>query len=684
MNEKTLKSLEFDKILAEVSHFASSEKGKRDILCMPVFTDYSAVRNVQKETCEAYYAMNNNVYPQFDVDDITDAIVRAQKMSMLTMGELLKIARLLRISKNVRQSISKLDKSNAFNISTAASKIFIQNQLMEDIDRSIFSETEMNDCASSRLASIRSAIKKNAERLRIRLNSYISTPDYQKALQDNVITMRGDRYVIPIKQEFKGAIPGLVHDRSASGATVYVEPMPIVELNNELKILLADEKSEIDKILREFTARVSVISAELIANYEIITSLDVIFARAEYAIVNHHTLPRLNTSGYVNIINGKHPLIERDKVVPVSVSIGEKFNVLLITGPNTGGKTVALKLVGLTVLMAQSGLFIPASEDSDIAVFSNVFCDIGDEQSIEQSLSTFSSHIKNIVGIMNEVDSDSLVLLDELGAGTDPDEGAALAVCITERLRAMGAKSIITTHYGKLKEYSYQANGVENACMDFDPESFEPTYHLIIGVPGTSNALEIASRLGLDKDIVNEARASMGTERVGFDAILLSADQARRAAEQEKEETRLINSEIEQERAALKEERNKLFVLREKLTANAKMEVRRKVNDALDEVNSILAELKKIANEPSASGYFEAAKLRKRIESISDLQENDDDEALVPELTPGVASVGDEVFIKKIGKIGTVMALRKNGDYEVKIGNFTTTIKQSGASKVRK
>ncbi|MBO7389920.1 MAG: endonuclease MutS2, partial [Clostridia bacterium] len=408
-----------------------------------------------------------------------------------------------------------------------------------------------------------------------------------------------------------------------------------------------------------------------------------IFARASYALSTQATEPILNARGYINIKKGRHPLIAREKVVPVSVSIGKDYNILLITGPNTGGKTVSLKLVGLFVLMTACGLYIPAEEESEISIFDHVFSDIGDEQSIEQSLSTFSSHVKNIVEIMDSYNQNSLILLDELGAGTDPDEGAALAVCITERIRQSGAKAIITTHYGKLKEYSYSTVGVENASMDFDPETYEPTFHLVIGVPGTSNALQIASRLGLDPDIIREAKGRIGSERVNFDEVLLSADQARRAAEAEKDAEKRLNDELRQEKRALQEEKNKLFVLREKIATTVRSEVKRKVSESLEEVNEILAELKKLLDSPEPKDYFEATKLRKRIEEIANRQEVEEED-VEPELVGGGAEVGDEVYIKKIGRIALVIGLKRNGDYVVKVGNFTTTVKRSAAQKVKK
>ena len=681
---KSVKSLELDKILAAVAMCAGSEKGKAAILASEPSGDLFAVKALQNETAEAIYAMNGcNCFPSFEVDEITESLIRAKKLSVLTMGELLKIARLLRLTRNLKNSIAKLDPTRAPVLTKMANQLFLQNTLAEEIDRSIFSETEMNDCASDRLGAIRREIKRNGERLRAKLNSYISTPEYQKALQDNVVTMRGDRYVIPVKKEFKGAIHGLVHDRSASGATLYVEPMAIVEMNNELKMLLADEKAEIDRILHEFTARVAVIFDELMSDYEIITAMDVIFARAAYALSTKATQPVLNDRGYIDIKKGRHPLIPNEKVVPVSVKIGKDYNVLLITGPNTGGKTVSLKLVGLFVLMTSCGLYVPAEEESEISVFDHVFCDVGDEQSIEQSLSTFSSHIKNIVDILEEFNCRSLILLDELGAGTDPDEGAALAVCITERIRQSGAKAIITTHYGKLKEYSYTTTGVENASMDFDPETYEPTFHLVIGVPGTSNALQIAARLGLDRSIIDEAKQKVGADRVNFDQVLLSADQARRAAEAEKDQEKQLNDELRAERKALQEEKNKLFVLREKISATVRSEVKRRVAESLEEVNDILAELKKLLDNPQPKDFFEAAKLRKRIEEIANREEIEEED-IAPELVGGVAEVGDEVYIKKIGRIALVTGIKRNGDYIVKVGNFTTTVKHNAAQKVKK
>ena len=681
---KSIHSLELDKILSSVAGYAGSEKGKSLVVNTVPSTDFDTIKNLQAETREAYYAMNHcNCYPPFEVEDVTECIARAKKMSMLTMGELLKVARLLRFAKNIKNSINKLDPKQTPIITGAGNRLFLQNHLAEEIDRSIFSETEMNDCASERLAAIRREIRRNGERLRAKLNSYISTPEYQKALQDNVVTIRGDRYVIPVKREFKGAINGLVHDRSASGSTLYIEPMAIVEMNNELKLLLSDEKNEIDRILHEFTARIAVIADELLSDYEIITYLDAIFARATYAIVTHSSEPILNQRGYINIKKGRHPLIDKDKVVPVSVSLGKEYNVLLVTGPNTGGKTVSLKLVGLFVLMAQCGLYLPCEEESEISVFEKVFCDVGDEQSIEQSLSTFSSHIKNIVEILKEYDERSLILLDELGAGTDPEEGAALAVCITDRIRQSGARAIITTHYGKLKEYSFTTEGVENASMDFDPDTYEPTFHLIIGVPGTSNALQIAERLGLAEDIILDAKSRMGGDRVNFDQVLQSAEQARRAAEAETELEKKLTEELAAEKRALQEERNKLFVQREKLAANVRSEVKRRVTEALEEVNQILAELKKLLDDPEPKNYFEATKLRKRIEEIANKEEIEEED-VIPELVGGVAEVGDEVFIKKISKIALVTGIKRNGDYIVKIGNFTTTVKASAAQKIKK
>ena len=455
IRQKTLNTLEYNKILEMLKDKAESEKTREIIQNMHPATSFEEAKLLQDETLEAYnilytYALN----PVFSIDNIENILTSAKKMSILSMADLLKISRALRIARNIHNTISKANKEDIPLIKSYTDNIFTNDNLEKDIESSILSETEMADSASRDLRIIRENIRKENDKIRQKLNNYITSSAYQKVLQDNIITIRKDRYVLPVRAEYKNMIDGIVHDQSSSGSTVYIEPMAIVNINNEIVSLKISEQAEITKILQAFTVVISSECDVLQRNFEIITELDLIFSRAKLAKEQKATSPILNNKGEINIIQGRHPLINKDKVVPISINLGIDFDMLLITGPNTGGKTVTLKLVGLFTLMAMSGLMLPLKEGSKISYFETVCSDIGDEQSIEQSLSTFSSHMKNIVEITKECDENTLVLFDELGAGTDPEEGAALATAISEYLLTKGTKSLITSHYNELKEFS--------------------------------------------------------------------------------------------------------------------------------------------------------------------------------------------------------------------------------------
>lgn len=679
MDKKALSALEYDKISNIIASFTVSSNGKAAILEMQPADTPEDAKLLLEQTAEADKVMYEyGTFPSFGIDDISDSLMLAEKQSMLTMGELLKIARVLRVSRVVKNSLLKIN-DNLPHLQERAKNIFTANVLEQDIMSAIINENEMSDNASAALSSIRRSIRKANERLRDKLNSYITSPEYSKYLQDNIITQRGERYVIPVKNEARSSIKGLIHDQSSSGQTVYVEPIAIVEMNNELRVLKLNEQKEIERILREFTARIGLDSDNISTNCDIITEFDIIFAKAAYSHEIKGTMPIINSNGYINIIKGRHPLIAKDKVVPISIRLGSDFDILLITGPNTGGKTVTLKLTGLLVLMALSGIFIPAGEGSEISYFSQIFCDIGDEQSIEQNLSTFSSHIKNIVEIIENIDKESLVLLDELGAGTDPEEGASLAVSITDYLKNCGSKAVITTHYSSLKEYSYATDRIENACMDFNPDTYEPTYKLIIGVPGTSNALEIAKKLGIRPEIIQKARGNLTYEKVSFEEVLQSADMTRRKAEDELLKYKKLNSELETEIKNMKQEKNALSVTRDKLNVNAKREVKRLVDNALVEVNEILDELKDMLDNPTDSSYFDAAKLRKRIENINVEEEEDYD---IPKTSDEPPVEGDKVYVKTINDCAVIDQITKNGEYIVRIGNIKTTVRKKDIKKV--
>lgn len=681
MDKKVFSALEYDKIAARIAAHTVSERGKAAILSMEPADNSETARVLLQKTAEADRIMYEfNVFPSFGIDDITDSLMLAEKQSMLSIPELLKVARVLRVSRVVKNSIIKLN-AEIPHIRDYAKEIFIANELEENISSAIINESELSDNASPALYAVRRAIRKANERLREKLNSYITSPEYSKYLQDNIVTQRGDRYVIPVKSEARSSVKGLIHDQSASGQTVYIEPLAVVEMNNELKVLKLDEEREIERILREFTSRVGLDAKKIAANCDIITELDIIFAKAVYSREIRAKLPIINDKCIIDIKKGRHPLIDKDKVVPITIRLGSDFDILLITGPNTGGKTVTLKLTGLLVLMALSGLFIPAEEGSEIGFFTQIFSDIGDEQSIEQNLSTFSSHVKNIVSILERLDNKTLVLLDELGAGTDPEEGAALAVSITDYLLRKNIPAVITTHYSLLKEYSYTTERVENACMDFNPDTYEPTYKLIIGVPGTSNALEIARKLGLKAEIIQRAEGNLTAEKISFEEVLQSADMTRRRAEDELENYKRLSADLEAEIKQLKQEKNALSVTREKLNLNAKREVKRMVDNALTEVNEIIAELKNILDNPTDGSYFEAAKLRKRIEEIN-LEE--EDEIDMPSLSEEPPAEGDRVYVDTIHDTAILDKITKSGEYIVRIGNIKTTVKRKDIKKLKR
>jgi DNA mismatch repair protein MutS2 len=682
--DKTLKTLEYDKILNLMLPFTSSETGKRRILETVPQTTYEAALNELNLTVEADKVLyQHGINVSFTFDEITDQAARSKKLSVLTMGDLLRIARLLKTARIVYSGIDDINDSSLEMLKQMSSGIYISFTLEKDIFRSILSENEMSDNASTTLKSIRQSINRCNDKIRDKLNSYVTSSSTAKYLQDNIVTIRNDRYVIPVKSEHRGQISGLIHDQSASGSTVYVEPMMVVELNNELKILIAEEEKEIYRILKEFTTRVSVVADSILADQEILTEMDLIFARAMFGKSIKGTCPTLNSHGYIDIKRGRHPLINPDVVVPVTVRLGDKYRILMITGPNTGGKTVTLKLTGLLTLMGLSGIFIPAEEGSTISVFENVWCDIGDEQSIEQSLSTFSSHMRNIISITEQVNSNTLVLLDELGAGTDPQEGAALAMAVTSHIIESGAYGVITTHYPELKEYALITDAIENASMDFDPDSFKPTYNLVIGIPGASNAIQIASRLGLNKQITTRAVELLSEDKIKLEKVLVQAEEARRRADNSLSELEKKHRDFDGDILKLERDKEKLLEEKEKIRTNAQRETKRLVNAALEEVNEIVAELKDMLEQDGNIDIFKAHKLRKRLESISvDSEEKTEKSDEIEEIA-GDITVGDRVYLKNMNNYAEVAGINKKGEYEVKMGALSLSVKPDDVIKVK-
>ncbi len=656
--KKVYKKLELDAILTSVAAHAVSDVAKRQIINTEPSNDIAAVRRLLEETSEACRNISvYNIIPEFSFDSVAVIADKAKILSTLSMAELLCVMRLLRVSRLVMSALTSVDDESITILPCLARGIFCDRKLEDDIDFAILSEDMMNDRASSHLYSIRQSIKRANEEVKNKLQQYIKSAQYQKYLQDAIITVREDRYVIPVKQEYRGYIKGLVHDVSGSGATLFVEPVEIVNLNNQIKILLKEEAAEIDRILREFTARVGEISGALVENEKIVASLDAIYARAHYADEIRGTVPKINARGYINIKKGRHPLIDKSKVVPVSISLGKTFDILVVTGPNTGGKTVSLKSVGLFVLMAGCGLFLPCEEESEISLFDKIYCDIGDEQSIEQSLSTFSGHMTNIADILKNITPNSLILFDELGAGTEPNEGAALALAITEYILSVKAKAIITTHYTQLKEFSLVTDRVENASMEFDLTTFAPTYKLVVGVPGSSNAIQIAKRLGIGDDIIENAKSKLSAEKISFENVLQRAEKLRQQYENTNEEIAEMKRSLAKELEAAKNQNKILASEREQLLKNSKAEAKRIVQETTEESKRLLDELKKIIRRYNAdeSILFE---LRSKIKKFGDKKyENDEN---IPNFSRPIEfdsiKVGDYVFVKKLNATGKVLS----------------------------
>ncbi|MDR0928245.1 MAG: endonuclease MutS2, partial [Oscillospiraceae bacterium] len=535
MQQRTLRVLEFTKIIQTLRGLAVSELGAEVCAALEPSSDIETVRKSQEETEEALVLLTYLPHhPLIPFADVRPAIRLAAIGATLSPRALLDVAGCMRAAR-AAHDVLVTDRANTPRITALASELSTFRRLEEDIMEAILGEEEISDHASPELYAIRRHIRQCNERVREKLNSMIHSAAFSKHLQDPIITIRNDRYVIPVKQESRGSVPGLIHDQSASGATLFVEPMAVVEIGNDLKQWIAKEKNEIERILQALSARVRPEAELLTQNLEVLSRLDFLFAKGLLSRQMRAVSPKINERGYIRIVRGRHPLIDPEQVVPIDLWMGEDFTTLIITGPNTGGKTVTLKTVGLFTLMAQAGLQVPADLGSELAVFDEVFADIGDEQSIEQSLSTFSSHMTNIVSVMGGVTPQSLALFDELGAGTDPTEGAALAQAILRRLLGLKTRTLATTHYSELKAFALTTEGVENASAEFNVETLRPTYRLSIGIPGKSNAFEISRRLGLDEGIIGDAKELLSRDQIRFEDVIANAEYHRKVAERERE-----------------------------------------------------------------------------------------------------------------------------------------------------
>lgn len=682
IRKKTLINLEFDKMLKKISEYLSSDLAKSKLEQLTPAKSYDFALLSLNKTAEADKILYDFlINPNFAFDDVEEALNSAMKYSVLTQGELIKIGKLLKVSRKARLSIDSVTSDEIFLLKEDASFLFENATLEEHILTWIINETEIADFASDKLYSLRKQIRKTNDLIKKRMQEYVQSNKYQKYLQESLITVRGDRYVIPVKAEYKTSIPGLIHDQSSSGATVFIEPFPIVELNNELKTLIIEERLEVERILADLSESVGGCAEKLANNCEILSDLDLIFAKAIYSHENNCTFPKLNTNGLIDIKEGRHPLIEKEKVVPVSVKVGDKYSILLITGPNTGGKTVTLKLTGLLTLMAMSGIFIPAKDESEIAFFEDVFTDIGDEQSIQQNLSTFSAHIKNIAEITNNLSKNSLVLLDELGAGTDPAEGAGIAVAVTEEILNSGAKAIITTHYSEMKAFSFACEGVENASMEFNPANYAPTYRLNIGIPGASNALKIAERLGLGERIIKSAYSHISNERINFENVLLDAERERIKAREEVESINAIKNEILEKYSNLEQEISKFEAEKQKFYENTEKKAKKIIDNYVEEAQEIIDQLKQARAKNNDKGFFEATKLNGKLIDLKYKKAHEKKEKR--EFVDSKICEGDIVFVERLNSEAEVLTLKANGKCVLKLGNMEMNSNISELKKVK-
>lgn len=654
---KYLNILEYPKMLERLAAHAISESGKAACLNLLPFESQEDAQKALNETDNAMVlCLKYGVSSFMDMTDIVMSANRAANGATLSIPELLAISNLLAVTRNqknyLEEHTSEGDALYEYSFSLIPDRLF-----EEKINNAFPSPEEVWDGASPQLKEIRKKQNTAKNRIRSSLDSYIKSPTYQKYLQDAIITIRNDRYVIPVKAEFRAEINGLVHDTSASGATLFVEPMSVVTANNELSVLAAEERREIERILNEFSSQVGERSDSLILSYHTCTYLDFTFAKAKYAIDSKAFMPVLNAAGEVDIKSARHPLIDKGKVVPIDISFGKSYTSLIITGPNTGGKTVSLKTAGIICLMAKSGLFIPAKEGSKVAFFDRIFADIGDEQSIEQSLSTFSSHMTNIVSILSEITDQSLVLIDELGSGTDPAEGAALAIAIIEDIKETGARLICTTHYAELKMYAVQSPEAENASCEFDVSTLRPTYRLIIGLPGKSNAFAIASRLGISDRIIEKAKENLSNETVKVDSILADLEISRKQSEFDSKEAARMKAEA---RAVLDNQEQAASDIRreaDEILNSAKQKAAAIIERSERETKKILAELEELRKEKERADFAQKiAEAKSELKAFTEQSEKEL-EIKKPEAKPLPRKLekGDTVRILSINKEGIVL-----------------------------
>ena len=679
MNEKALYTLEYHKIRTLLAEYAASEEAKRRCLTLTPSTDRAQIELEQLQTKDALDRLFKCGRLSFSgVRNLNDSLKRLELGSSLNAIELLAVCSLLEAAKRVKTfSRGIRDDAPEDSLTAFFAQIEPLTPLYDEIHRCILSEEEIADDASPALRSIRRSMHSMTDKIRAQMNQMINNATTRSYLQDTVITMRDGRYCLPVKAEAKSMVPGMVHDQSGKGSTLFIEPMAVVNLNNEYKELLLKEKEEIEKILATLSNLVYESSSMIATDYKVLIELDFIFAKAAYAQTYNGVSPMFNEDGRISIKKGRHPLLDQKKVVPIDVHLGDDFNLLIVTGPNTGGKTVSLKTVGLLTLMGQSGLPIPASERSELGIFEEVFADIGDEQSIEQSLSTFSSHMTNIVRILEQVNDRSLVLLDELCAGTDPTEGAALAIAILSKLHLYGARTMATTHYSELKVFALSTAGVENACCEFNVETLSPTYRLLIGIPGKSNAFAISEKLGLSTDLIADAKERISKNDENCEDLLADLEKSRTTIEKEQLEINQYKAEIENLKKKLEEKQERLDASREKILREANEEAFNILKEAKDVADATIRNFHKYGNGTASISEMEKEratlrdKMTARQKKLSDQKKAE----VSLEKVPKNLHIGDRVKVLSMNLAGTVHTLpNAKGDLTVQMGILSSQV----------
>ncbi len=678
MNHKTIKTLEFDKIAGELSSHAVMELTAKRASDPEIYDNIKKINALQEETSQAITLITKKGSPPIRcTSDVRSSLKRAHMGGILSPAEILSVSKVLETAEELKKYPEDVE---CEALREHFDALYEDRPLRKRINECIIDAENVADSASPELADIRRRLSAGTNKIRDILHKIISSATYQKYLQEQIITMRGDCYVVPVKSEYRGEIKGILHDTSSTGATLFIEPMSVVEENNRLRELKAKEKNEIEKILMALTEEIASVSKLIEMSYLTVSELDYCFARAKFALKTDSFRPVLNDRGRIDLQRARHPLLDPASVVPTDIRLGGEFDTLVVTGPNTGGKTVVLKTIGLLTLMAQAGLHIPANEGSEIAVFKNIFADIGDEQSIEQSLSTFSAHMVNIVEILKDADEFSLCLFDELGAGTDPIEGASLAVSILERVRLIGAKTVATTHYSELKTYAMSTKRVENASCEFDVDTLRPTYRLLIGIPGKSNAFAISKRLGLDDDIIENAKGYIDAENIKFEDILTDLEKNRQIARADREKASAYKKETERLKSETALKNKQLSEKSDKIIEKARKEANEILEKAKQEADEIIKQmhtLRQQADKAKMMREMEQARQRlgeKMKSNLSKTQKSifSSNESFK---SPKTVKLGQDVELVSMHQTGTAMTLPDaKGNFQVRVGIMKLTV----------